>query len=189
MVTSDHPEDDDSPSLSDTEHTHYQMLIRMLNWMVAIGRFDFAFSTSSLARFVAAPRKGHLDRALHVFGYLKKNPNRRIVIDSRDPIFEGSESALTKDLASEFSSVYPDAAEELDPKLPKPLIKELAITGLVDSDHAHDKVTRRSITGILLFVGRTPVFAMSKRQGAIETSTYGAEFNAMKTAVEETMST
>ena len=29
---------------------------------------------------------------------------------------------------------------------------------------------------------------MSKRQGAIETSTYGAEFNAMKTAVEEIQS-
>ena len=52
----------------------------------------------------------------------------------------------------------------------------------------HDVVTRRSITGLLILVGRTPVFFMSKRQGAIETSTYGAEFCAMRTAVEEVQS-
>jgi hypothetical protein len=55
----------------------------------------------------------------------------------------------------------------------------------VDSDHAHDQATRKSITGIVIFVGRTPVFFFSKRQGAISTSTYGAELCAMKTAVEE----
>ena len=43
------------------------------------------------------------------------------------------------------------------------------------------------MTGLLIFVGRTPVYFFSKRQGAIETSTYGAEFVAMKTAVEEAM--
>ena len=58
----------------------------------------------------------------------------------------------------------------------------------MDSDHAHDKVTRRSITGLLILVGSTPVYFSSKRQGAIATSTYGAEFCAMKTAVEEVQS-
>eukprot|EP00957_Ditylum_brightwellii_P054811 4153902-Ditylum_brightwellii.AAC.1 len=57
----------------------------------------------------------------------------------------------------------------------------------VDSTHAHDKVTWRSITGLIIFVGRTPVMFQSKHQGTIETSTYGAEFMAMKTAVEEVM--
>jgi regulator of RNase E activity RraA len=62
---------------------------------------------------------------------------------------------------------------------------KMEITVFVDSDHAHDKVTRRSITGMIIFVGRTPVVYSSKRQGAIETSTYGAEFCAMKNGVEE----
>ena len=83
---------------------------------------------------------------------------------------------------------YPDAQEDLDKSLPKPIIPEMAVTVLVDLDHAHDRVTRQSITGMIIFVGRTPVFWMSKRQGAIKTSTYGAEFNAMKSAVEETIS-
>ena len=83
--------------------------------------------------------------------------------------------------------MYPDAAEELDANLPPPLVEEISITAFVDSDHAHDKVTRRLITGLIAFLGRTPVFYFSKRQGAIETSTYGAEFCAMKTGVEETI--
>jgi hypothetical protein len=61
----------------------------------------------------------------------------------------------------------------------------MEITVFVDSDHAHDQATRKSITGIVIFVGLTPVFYFSKRQGAISTLTYGAEFCAMKTAVEE----
>ena len=185
MSPSDHPEEDDTDLLDATQHKVYQQMLGMLNWLVTIGRFDIAFATSSLARFVACPRKGHLDRLKHVFGYLKKWPNRRIRIDSRDPILIGSEEVFQKDLMSEFRSDYPNALEELDPKLPKPFVPEFSITGLVDSDHAHDRRTRRSITGLFIFIGRTPVMAYSKRQGAIETSTYGAEFNAMKTAVEE----
>ena len=55
----------------------------------------------------------------------------------------------------------------------------------VDSDHAGDKVTRRSQTGLLWFVNRAPVVWYSKRQNMVETSTFGSEFIAMKTAVEQ----
>jgi hypothetical protein len=118
---------------------------------------------------------------------LKKRPNRRIVVDSRDPILTGGEDALSMDFTELLKDDYPDAFEEIDTNVPRPLIDEIAVTAFVDSDHAHDKVSRRSITGLIIFIGRTPVFFSSKRQGAIETSTYGAEFCAMKTAVEETM--
>ena len=64
------------------------------------------------------------------------------------------------------------------------MIDELEVTALVDSDHAHNKLTRCSIIGLLILVGRTTVFVMSKHQEAIATSTYGAEFCAMRTAVE-----
>ena len=73
-----------------------------------------------------------------------------------------------------LQSQYPDAVEAIDCKVPKPLVGEMEITAFVDSDHAHDKVTRRSITGLLILVGSTPIYFLSKRQGAIATSTYGA---------------
>eukprot|EP00957_Ditylum_brightwellii_P099940 7615757-Ditylum_brightwellii.AAC.1 len=82
---------------------------------------------------------------------------------------------------------YPEAEESINDQLYKPFFDEFAITAYVDSDHAHDKLTRRSITGLIIFVGCTPVLYQSKRQGAVETSTYMAEFLAMKTAVEKVM--
>ena len=59
------------------------------------------------------------------------------------------------------------------------------ISSFVDSDHAGDKVTRRSQTGILIFLNRAPIIWYSKRQNTVETSTFGSEFIAMKTAVEQ----
>jgi hypothetical protein len=73
MTPGDHPELDDSELLGDEQHTEYQMLIGMLNWIVVIGRIDIAFAISSLSHFVTCPRKGHLEWAYYVFGYLKKS--------------------------------------------------------------------------------------------------------------------
>lgn len=188
MTASDHPETDDSEVLDDEKHRQFQMLMGILNWIVTIGRLDVAFATMSLSRFSACPRQGHLDRAIKVFGYLKKRPNRRICVDSRDPSLQGFESELEKDFSKTLCEEYPDSTEEIDAKLPSPKVSEISITAFVDSDHAHDKVTRRSVTGLIIFLGRTPIFFSSKRQGAIETSTYGAEFCAMRTAVEELIS-
>ncbi|MGH2413913.1 MAG: Ty1/Copia family ribonuclease HI, partial [Microcystaceae cyanobacterium] len=44
---------------------------------------------------------------------------------------------------------------------------------------------RRSITGIIVFIDKTIYKYVLKRQGTIETSTFGAEFAAMRVAVEE----
>ena len=53
MHANDHPEMDDSPTLGDSDHCKYQMLIGMLNWEVSIGRFNVAYATASLLRFFA----------------------------------------------------------------------------------------------------------------------------------------
>ena len=134
------------------------MLMGMLTWIVSIGRFDVAFAVSSMARFTACPRKGHLQRALRIFGFLKARRNRRICVDSREPVFSGAEEALEPTQFEGLHEEYPDATEEIDHDLPEPLIDEIMLTIMVDLDHAHNKVTRRSITGILAFLGRTPVF-------------------------------
>ena len=101
-----------------------------------------AHATSSLSRFSTCPREGHLARALRVFGFLKKRPNRRYVVDSRDPILRGGEKALQKDFTLELGALYPDAAEEIDANLTMPLVEKISITVFVDSDHGHDKITR-----------------------------------------------
>ena len=82
MVTGDHPEEDTTRLLNEDEQNNYQMLIGILNWVTCLGRIDIAFAASSLSRFSACPREGHLNRVLRVFGNLKKNKNRRIIVDS-----------------------------------------------------------------------------------------------------------
>ena len=77
-----------------------------------------------------------------IFGYLKKYKNTRIVIDSRDPILVGGKDALNFNFPKLLKEQYPDAAEEIDTKIPIPKVDQIQITAFVDSDHAHDKVTR-----------------------------------------------
>ena len=62
--------------------------------------------------------------------------------------------------------------------------KSVNISTFVDADHAGEKLTRRSQTGVLIFVNKAPIHWYSKRQPSVEASTFGAEFYAMKIAVE-----
>ena len=88
-------------------------------------------------------------------------------------------------LRPDFLQDYPDATEEIDNNFPTVFGPVLQTTLLVDSDHAHDKLTRKSLTGWVGFVGSTPCSWGSKRQGSIASSTYAAEFSALKIATEE----
>ena len=76
--------------------------------------------------------------------------------------FERSETKFNL-LIPDFLQDYPDATEEIDPGFPRPYGPILETTILVDSDHAHDQRTRRSLTGLIIFVGSTPVMCPSKR--------------------------
>ena len=76
-----------------------------------------------------------------------------MVIDSRDPIITGGDLSSHSKLMEDFKEEQTEAVEEIDADIPNPLVEELAITVFLDSDHAHDKATRRSITGLIMFVG------------------------------------
>ena len=68
--------------------------------------------------------------------------------------------------------------------MPAPRGQMVSTHCFVDSDHAANTVTRRSQTGLLLFVNRAPVTWFSKRQNTVDMSTFGSEFITMKTVVE-----
>ena len=69
--------------------------------------------------------------------------------------------------------------------MPQPRGESVLTHCFVDSDHVGNTVIRRSQTSLLLFVNRAPIVWYSKRQNTVETSTFGSEFIAMKTAVEQ----
>ena len=66
-------------------------------------------------------------------------------------------------------------------------MKELTITIYTDTNHGHDQITGKSITCILVLVGKTPVYWSSKWQTSVQNATFGAEFIALKRAVEESI--
>ena len=136
------------------------------------------FAVCTIARFNQVPREGHLKAMLRVFGYLKGYAKSRILVDPTLLQIKGNP------IEHNWGELYPDSFEELPPDILEPKGKPVLITGYVDADHAHDLVTRRSVTGALLFLNNTPIKWYSKRQNTVETSTYGSEMVAARIATE-----
>ena len=66
-----------------------------------------------------------------------------------------------------------------------PLGKPVTLTHYVDANLFHDALTGRSVTGILHMLNATPIDWYSKKQSTVETATYGSEFVAARTCVEQ----
>ena len=182
MAADYHPETDDSPLLSDDDAAKYRSIIGSLNWLVTLGRFDVHYATNTLSRYGMAPREGHLVAAQKVLCYLKTFPKGKILFDTSYPVHH---DVNHDDL--DWTEFYPDAEEELPPDMPDPRGKPVRITVYLDADHAHDVVTRRSVTGILMLLNNTPIKWVCKRQKTVETSTYGSELVAARIATEMVM--
>ena len=177
-----HPELDDSPLINAEEHSKYRSLVGCTNWLVILGRFDIAYAVNALSRFSMAPRQGHLTAMKRIFGYLKRWSKGTILIDPKYP--DHSQFDVTS--YEQWKEFYPEAEEMLPHKTetPTPTCPRVRITTYKDSDHTHDVLTRKSATGILLFLNNTPVRWISQRQKTVEISTYGSELVAAKTATE-----
>ena len=83
----DHPELDTSELCYDNQTKQFQTLIGQLQWLISLGRFDIAVHVMSLSRFRAQPRKGHLDRAKRIVGYLLFLPDGAIRFRTGEPDF------------------------------------------------------------------------------------------------------
>ena len=151
----------------------------MLRWAVELGRIDIAMEVSMLSTHLALPRSGHLQQVYHMFGYLKAKPKRTLIFDPTHP--DINESRFVK---CDWHDFYRGAQESIPGDAPEPRGNVVTTHCFVDADHAGNRVTRRSQTGILIFVNRAPIIWYSKRQNTVETSTFGSEFVALKISVE-----
>ena len=181
------PELDTTELCNDEQVQLYQSLIGIMTWLCEIGRIDILTEKSLLATYLASPRLGHLHQALHVFKYLKQHGRSKCVFDPtyvniNDHHLPFEEQSATR--AKFMKELYPDAVEYRPQNAPKPKGKKVQLTCFVDADHAGDQITRRSRTGILIYVNRAPIMWYSKRQNTVETSTYGSELVAMRLAVD-----
>ena len=65
--------------------------------------------------------------------------------------------------------------------VPKPLGKEVITTTYQDANLYHNLLDGRSVTEIIHFINATPIDCFSKKQGTVETSTFGSEFVSAQT--------
>jgi hypothetical protein len=179
MMSNYRPELDVSPELDAEDGNFYQSLIGVLRWAVEIGRIDITTEVSMLASQMAMPREGHMLAVLRVFAYLKAKHNSRLVFD---PTYPKIKHDSFKDNI-DWTIAYGEIKEAISPDAPQPRGKAVVLQMYVDSDHAGDQLTRRSRSGFVQYVNSAPILWYSKKQGSIETSTFGSEFVALSTAV------
>ena len=86
------------------------------------------------------PRQGHFINALHIMSYLRLKHNSMLVLDPSYPGVNQDEFKSEEN----WKAFYGDVEKVLPPNAPKPLGKEVTLCVFVDSDHAGDKLDRRS---------------------------------------------
>jgi hypothetical protein len=111
-----------------------------------------------MSRFNMSPREGHLKPVKRILAYLKTFPKGKLIIDTAYP----DHSIYPVEDHTNWMEFYLDAEEEIPNDLPASKGPKVRMTVYVDADHAHDLVTRRSITGILVMLNNTPVRWVSK---------------------------
>jgi len=185
------PELDVTPQCDDKMINFYQHTIGMLRWLIELGtRLDILLETSLLSSYLAAPRIGHLEQALHIFYYLQKHENSWLAMDPHkiNISWNGAPDQAPERRRTMMQTIYRDAIEDLPDNAPEALGKPIQLNVYSDADHAGNKVTRRSQTGILIYANMAPMIWFSKRQNTVESSTFGSEFIALRIATEKVKS-
>ena len=177
----DHPELDDTELLDEDGIAQYQSLIGVMQWCITLGRFDIATAVMTMSGFRVAPRVGHLERLKRICGYLVRYRSACIRVRMEKPDY----SALPKGDHEWLRSVYGEVKETVPSGLPVPKGKSVITSTYKDANLYHDMATGRAVTGVLHYLNKTPIDWFSKKQGTVETATYGSEFSAARTAIEQ----
>src|SRR5689334_18129099 len=159
-----HAELDESNLVPHEMISLYQSLLGSANWIITLGRFDISYAINTLSRYSMAPREGHMNAMHRVFGYLRICPKGKILIDIGHPSIRKQVDVTVNHDWIEF---YPDAVEEIPGDKPQPRGGLCTLTCFVDADHAQDKLTCKSVTGILVLLNNTPISWYSKRQKTV----------------------
>ena len=165
----------------------FQNLIGILRWLIELGRVDILVEVSQLSSYLAGPRVGHLNQCFHIFHYLSKHNNSWLPMDPMklDIQWTGPPDQTPNERRVMMKKIYPDAQEDIPLNAPKPHGKSVQINVYCDANHAGNQVTRRSQSGILIYLNTAPISFYSKRQNSVESSTFGSEFVALRIATEK----
>lgn len=177
------PELDTTPELKADYVSRYQQLIGILRWAVELGRIDIQIEVAIMSQYQMNPREGHIEALYLIFHYLWKHPKKRLVMDPAIPNID--QTAFNNTDLKAWETFYGDVEEAMPPRMPEPLGPPVYTGGFVDSDHASNVITRRSHTGIMIFLMSALMSSFSKKQNTVESSTYGSELVALRIARDQ----
>ena len=67
---------------------------------------------------------------------------------------------------------YPDSTFEDLKDAPDPKSDPVEVNIFVDASHADDKIDRKSVTGMMVYIGDMLIKSVSRRQKSVATSTF-----------------
>ena len=174
------PEIDISHELKPQDALYYKSLIGILRWIFELGRVDICVEVSMMSSHVALLRKVNFYQVLHIFGYLKKHHNDKMVFEPTDPDIN-----MSKFKKQDWSQmIYGELNEVMPTNAALACGRGMHMNVWVELDYAGESIMRRSRTGYLIFLNGSPIYWFSKNIPSIETSTFGVGFCSMKQATE-----
>jgi len=130
-------------------------LIGILRWAIELGRVDILTEVSCLSQHLAEPREGHSVAVYKIFKYLNlclRKSKGRIVIFGKCKFMD---NAIFNDFdREEWKDFYHDAHEEMPMRMPESLGNPVQLLAYVDANHAGNMKTRRSHSGILIYMNQ-----------------------------------
>ena len=179
----DHPELDVSELCNDSDKAKYMSLVGCLQWAFSLGRIDIGVAVMTMSRFRVNPRVGHLERVKRIFSYLNHYKNTSIKFNTEIPDYSYFNQQWSDPV---WGALYGDGCDVYnDPKISDPKGKPIVMITYLDANLLHDYVTGRSCTGIIHLFNKMVMDWYSKLQNNVETATYGSEFTALRTAVDQ----
>ncbi len=128
-----------------------------------LGRVDTLTEVNCLSQHLAEPREGHRVAVYKILKYLDicllKNKGR-IVFNGK---FKFVDDVINDVDREDWKDFYNDAHEEI-PIMPEPLGNPVHLLAYVDANHAGSMKTRRSHSGIIIYMNQAPSIAKDRIQ-------------------------
>ena len=106
---------------------------------------------------------------------MSKNTMQRIFFDLTEVEVEGRIFRTEN-----WEYVYGDVEEDYPPNTPEPQDKEVVISLFVYVNHAGNKITQISHTGIIIFTNNSLIQVFCKQKNTIESSTFRPDLVALR---------
>jgi hypothetical protein len=87
LLKSDNPEIYTTDKLDQTGIKIYQSMNGSLHWTISLGQFYIQMEMMTMSQLQTAPRKGHLERLKHIYGYLCRFKSVAIRVSRFEPAF------------------------------------------------------------------------------------------------------